>query len=228
MNLHAKAFSYSMEPCVRILCVRAGRVELRVGRPLLLFFCAPRENCFSSAGLDSVMQDHTRAHARGRMRVRRLNQMEWWMHACVMWCYWKTAHIISLCVKCRILPNWKFVVCESNITDTARHVLFGEWGLTCQLIASADLSSFRITLHPPRPHSSDRAPAPQSTSRLAPSVPCWAASATHHCASMQVQTGGVGGSLKWIPVWLFLPTETPLKNQLGPLGLSLAATRSYI
>lgn len=63
MNLHAKAFSYSMEPCVRILCVRAGTVELRVGRPLLLFFGAPRESCFFSAGLNSVMQDHARACA---------------------------------------------------------------------------------------------------------------------------------------------------------------------
>lgn len=57
MNLHAKALSYSMEPCVRILCVRAGRVELRVGCPL--FFCAPGESCVFSAGLDSAMQDHT-------------------------------------------------------------------------------------------------------------------------------------------------------------------------
>lgn len=69
MNLHAKAFSYSMEPCVRILCVRAGTVELRVGRPLLLFFGAPRESCFFSAGLNSVMQDHARACAHACART---------------------------------------------------------------------------------------------------------------------------------------------------------------
>lgn len=117
MNLHAKAFSYSMEPCVRILCVRAGRVELRVGCPLLLFFCAPRESCFFSAGLDSVMQELTRVcvHA----RVRSLNQTEWGMHfkMYVMRRYCKTAHSLPR-VKCCVLSDLKFVVSVREKSQT--------------------------------------------------------------------------------------------------------------
>lgn len=123
MNLHAKAFSYSMEPCVRILCVRAGRVELRVGCPLLLFFCAPRESCFFSAGLDSVMQELTHARARAcvHARVRSLNQMEWGMHfnkyPYIMRCYCKTAHSLPR-VKCCILSDLKFGVSVREKSQT--------------------------------------------------------------------------------------------------------------
>lgn len=148
MNLHAKAFSYSMEPCVRILCVRAGRVELRVGCPLLLFFCAPRESCFFSAGLDTVMQELTHVCVRASVhaRVRSLNQMEWGMHfnkyTCIMRCYCKAAHSLPR-VKCCILSGLKFVV---SVRQDASCIAW--WMMSCQLIASADLSSFRTTLHP--------------------------------------------------------------------------------
>lgn len=71
--------------------------------------------------------------------------------------------------------------------------MFAEWGLTCQLTASRTKFFYS---HPPSPIavSPTRALAPQSTPRLAPSVACWAASATHHCASMQVQAEEFGGT----------------------------------
>lgn len=77
------------------------------------------------------MQDHTRACVCTRAYASTTSQshgvVDAFLKVCMCLCgVTGKQQIISVCVKCRILSNLKFVVCESNITDTTRHVLFGE------------------------------------------------------------------------------------------------------
>lgn len=105
-----------------------------------------------------------------------------------------------------------------RITTPACLQLFGEWGLTCQLIASAEVSSFIIA---PIPHLDQRVRLglwPLSPPLVWP--PVWLVEPhQQHITAPQCRykLEEFGGSLKWTPLLLFLSTETPLKNQLARL-----------
>lgn len=210
--------AYSMEPCARIpacVCVweRPGRVELQVGLLLLFPLLSPFLPPLPLNQGELLFLCRSAPWWVPYMHVRELGGGGWYVkpvkHHCFFW--FERRHGCSLRAKQNV-QSARFPhkhsetssgVFACRITNLTCLPLLGEWGLTCQLIASAEISSCIITppsIHlptpqPPQPQTRAVQSPPHSPSspplRLAPGAACWAASATHHCASMQVQTGGV-------------------------------------
>lgn len=111
-------------------------------------------------------------------------------------------------------------VCGTLLQTWLVFLLFAEWGLTCQLIASANVTSFITILHRTREH---RLHSDGSSVHPSSGPQCGLLSRISN-TSLPLNSGTNWRSLA--DPWSGLPSyfskpETPLKNQLGSSSLSL-------